>query len=307
MFNQSMLFLFLNFIEENYFNFGVNKSKNILNKIFRNLLFALMIAPSPANAQGDADSINLFGKWNCALLPSKHIMPFASADETAHRISIAKISDNYRCSFGGIFPVLGFSNGKKILQFSVAATYYTQFQRIPEHFIVTTGDYFVDILSDVKITNSLVLRVGPGHTSHHFLDDAFEILKVTRSINYVRDYWQMLLAFDKDFYMLYSGATYTYHFLIDENISPQWQLRLGGELHSKHDYLHCYPYFSFDVKWKGELDMASTQNYQAGVFVKNKQNKKLRVAYGHHAGYEERGQYYNVKKDYNSIGLYLEL
>ena len=273
-------------------------------------IFLILIFTAPSvNAQGVADSTNIFRSWYFSLIPAKHIMPFSSADETAHRISVSKITDNnnYRCSFGGIFPVARFSNGKQLLQFSAAATYYTQFQRIHSHLIVTTGDYFVDLLADLKLTKSFVLRFGKGHTSHHFLDDAFEIVKVSKSINYVRDYWQLLAAWDKDLYMFYAGTVYTYHFMINENISPQWQLKCGGELHSKKEYFYCYPYISFDIKLKGELDMASTQNYQAGIYIKNKQDRKLRLAYDYHAGYDERGQYYDYKHNYNSIGLFLEL
>ncbi|MBI2429597.1 MAG: hypothetical protein HYV29_12540 [Ignavibacteriales bacterium] len=61
-----------------------------------------------------------------------------------------------------------------------------------------------------------------------------------------------------------------------------------------------------DIKFRGELEYGSTQSYQVGVKSQNQNQRAVRFAYTFRTGLEERGQFYNQRNVFHTIGLFFD-
>src|SRR3990172_8026854 len=133
-------------------------------------------------------------------LPDQLMMPAFTANSTAHGVSLTRILKNnqYIGGMGSMVPVVTATIHGHEVQFSFGGTVYTQILRSRNHLEVVNVDFYVDVLADYRLDEERILRFGYGHTSQHFVDDAFEILGYGHSINYVRDYFQSFLLQRKE-------------------------------------------------------------------------------------------------------------
>ena len=243
-------------------------------------------------------------------LPNQTLMPAFTANATSHRISLVHLlKDNeYIGSMGGLFPVVSADIAGHETQFNAGATAYTQLNRSGRHTQVSTIDYFVDLLADVDLRQGRVLRLGVGHTSQHFVDDAFEVLGYRSAINYVRDYveafYSQRLALIRGY--LYGGFLYHYRFVIPQPGKYHWLFEVGGEGLHYELARNVYAYAALDIKLREEAGYGTTQNYQLGIRLNGEGGRTIRLAYAYRTGLEERGQFYRDRIHWNTIGLFFE-
>jgi hypothetical protein len=243
-------------------------------------------------------------------LPDQTLMPAFTANATAHRISLTRLLKNseYIGSMGGMFPVVSGDIAGHETQFNIGATAYTQLNRSGRHTQVSTIDYFVDFVADVDLRQGRVLRLGIGHTSQHFVDDAFEVLGYQYAINYVRDYLEAFLsqklALIRGY--VYGGFLYHYRFVIPQPGKYHWLFEVGGEGVDYELARNLYAYVALDVKFREESGFATTQDYQLGVRLNGEKGRTIRLAYAYRTGLEERGQFYQQRTHWNTLGLFFE-
>ncbi len=248
--------------------------------------------------------------FSLELLPSKHIAPLFTANSTEHRVTISKIFEvnKYIGGMGGIFPLTSATYNGITGQLAIASTGYVHLRRTPGHLQVETIDFFVDVFADIALNKEWTIRSGFGHTSQHFVDDAFEILGYKKSINYVRDYFKFFILKKAEILngFLYAGAYYNYHFVIDVPTKNKMIYEFGSEVLNTHLTDAIILYLACDIKIHGELNYGTTQNYQIGLKMGEEFGHTLRLAYNYRAGLEERGQFYNKHVSWNILGLYFD-
>ncbi len=251
-----------------------------------------------------------FPEISFSFLPQKHLVPLFPANSTEHRITLTKILEmsNYTGGMGGNLPIVDISSPYLNGQFSVAGTFYAHLKKIGRHVQVITGDFFVDFMLDVAINENLSLRFGVGHTSQHFVDDAFEILGYQNSLNYVRDYVKFFgiqkIPLIRGF--VYGGFYYNYLFVITHKVDNRWIFQIGSEMFNVPITPLLTFYTGFDIKFRGELNFATSQNYQVGIKLGDGNSNTVRFAYNYRTGLEERGQFYNQYVRWNTLGIYFD-
>ncbi len=247
---------------------------------------------------------------NFSMFPQKNLVPQFTANATAHRMSFEKNIkiNNFFGSIGTIRPLVLAEFGSTKAEASIAGSMHTTLQKSPGHWQVIDVAFFVDVLFDVALTPTTQIRFGPGHTSHHLADDAFELLNYKKSINYVRDYYQLFAIQHINFLngFVYSGAFYNYIFRIDSVRVDTWIFQVGAELFNTHISQNIFFYTGFDVKFHGELEYGTSQNYQIGIKYEQGDRRAIRFAYNYHTGLEERGQFFRDRTSTNTLGFYVD-
>lgn len=252
----------------------------------------------------------------CTLVPETHLAGSRTADLTWHRISLIRKTsasqfsgmDEYNGTMGGVFPAVGLEYKKHKLQLSVASTLSTRILRPPGNIIVETADFFVDVFIDYSPAHWLSFRTGPGHTSQHLTDDAFEILGRNRSLNYVRDYWQLFAETQIRKYgtRVYAGYFHNYHMIIDARLNPSGMWQAGLETSPWKGWKNITPYLALDFKRRGEVAGATSFNVQTGIRFGNPDKSVFRLAFHHRSGIEDRGQFYAQHINCSWIGLWMD-
>lgn len=252
---------------------------------------------------GDFDSLITF-------LPKQKYVATFTANGNEHRISYNKLLNQKSLigSMGGIFPMANIHLGELEAQLSIASSIYTFLNSAGLRFQVVNVDFFVDMYADVKFSPSATARIGWGHTSQHLVDDAFESLGYTKSINYARDFYQLFLIHQAPIIkgFVYAGTYYNYSFLIDKRIDGKFLWEAGSEFLNIPIYNKILFYSAVDIKLRSELVYGSTQSYQIGFKIQNELLSAIRIAYTYRTGIEERGQFYNQRNTYHTIGLFFD-
>lgn len=261
-------------------------------------------------------SILLFISLLCAddavpfisFLPEKKFVPAFTASGTEHRISYNKqlTRGAFIGSMGGIFPVANVRYNEMECQVSAASSIYTTLQNAGIKFKVTDVNFYVDIFFDIPVTEETAIRTGWGHTSHHLADDA--LTPGLTPVNYARDYYE-IFAFQKISAIngfAYGGVYWTYSFLINKNIGRKILPEFGVEGICVHLTNDISAYYAFDMKFRGELNYGSTQSYQLGIKSQNENLRAIRFAYTFRTGIEERGQFYHLRNELHTIGVFFD-
>lgn len=239
------------------------------------------------------------------LLPEKKIVPSFTASGTEHRISYNKqmTRGSFIGSMGGVFPVADVRYNDLLCQVSAASSMYTTLQNAGIKFKVTDVNFYVDIFFDIPVASETVLRTGWGHTSHHLADDA--MFPGVTAVNYARDYYQLFvlhgIAAMNGF--VYGGLQWTYSFLINRNVGRKILPEFGGEGTVGRLFRTIVLYGAVDFKFRGEMAYGSTQSYQLGLKSQNENLRSIRFAYTYRTGLEERGQFYNQRNVFHTIGI----
>lgn len=268
-------------------------------------LILLLLSLSVESQAQSADSTKL--TWT--MLPETHLVPLFTADSRAHRLSIQKpFNDNgYIGSMGGVFPIFSATNSKHIFQFSVASTVYTTLRRWTDRGRLINVDFFVDFFGDLKLSENWSIRTGIGHTSQHLSDDAIQDEGIN-AINYTRDYGQLFGVYThtKNMFRVYGGLTYHTTFKTTENRGNVLIPQIGYEQSVLKWKQHNYLYYAFDIKFRGELDYRTTQNYQIGYKFSMPYKHTLRFAINHSQGLDERGQFYTQTRNFTTFGFFFD-
>lgn len=241
-------------------------------------------------------------------LPEKKFVPSFTASGTEHRISYNKLLTRrlFFGSMGGIFPVADIQYDDLVCQVSAASSIYTTLQNAGRKYKVTDVNFYVDIFFDILVTPETVLRTGWGHTSHHLADDA--LAPGVTAVNYARDYYELFVVrqFPAINGFAYGGLHWTYSFLINRNIGRKILPEFGGEgtILKLSDAVVMYA--AADFKFHGELEYGSTQSYQVGFKSQNVNLRAVRLAYTFRTGIEERGQFYDQRNIFHTVGVFFD-
>jgi hypothetical protein len=277
-----------------------------MNSLFKTILLIVGLIWLTQYSKGQtSDSTKL--KWT--MLPETHLVPLFTADSRAHRLSIQKpFNDNgYIGSMGGIFPVFSVSKNKTVFQFSAASTVYTTLRRWTDRGRLINIDFFVDFFGDLKLSDHWALRGSIGHTSQHLSDDAV-VDEGRNAINYTRDYGQLFGIYTNTHhnYRAYAGLTFNGNFKTTSSLGPILIPQIGWEHSPVKWKTHNFLYYSFDIKWRGELDYRTIQNYQVGYKYSIPSKHTLRFAINHSIGLDERGQFYTQTRNFSTFGFFFD-
>jgi hypothetical protein len=243
-------------------------------------------------------------------VPNKQFVPSFTASGTEHRLSYAKdfTSGTFFAGLGGSFPAAAVRYKGVECLVSVSGTVYTTLASAGVKFRVTNADYYGDVTFDIPVSGETVLRLGAGHTSHHLVDDAVIALGSLSVLNYARDYVQLFavqqLPVIRGF--AYAGTYYNRSFIINTHRDGLFLFQFGADGGNLPLFQTLELYGAFDIKFRGEVNYASTQSFQVGLRVKNDHFRTIRLAYTYRTGMEERGQFYNQRNTVHSIGLFFD-
>jgi hypothetical protein len=244
--------------------------------------------------------------FDVEIFPDEKIYSYHLADAISPQLSLAKHFETSEW-FGNIGYYLSAANlsfNKQIFQISLAATVFNTIVKTPGHIKVYTVDYLVDIYADTKINGNFIGRFTYGHLSAHYSDDGIIQLNVY-PINYVRDY----VALHSEYLInningkIYLGGFYNFHNepVQDKHLTVQ----LGGDASVKIAG-DLFFFGAFDIKIKSDVNNGTTQSFQAGVIYPYSTFPRIRFAFTHRRGFEERGQLFNSKDIKNMLGIYFD-
>lgn len=245
-------------------------------------------------------------KW--FVLPQPKLVEIFTADSRANRISIARNFDenSYTASMGGILPIIGVRQGKFNGQLSAAGSTYLTLKRANGGGSVVNTDFFAEVFLDASLSNNYYLRLGTGHSSQHFSDDA--IIAGLPFSNYAKDFHTIGLIYKRSAWHLqaYSLAHYNYNFKTSSDISGKWLFQFGFEHAPFHLNKTTHLYYAGDIKFKEELSFEPTLNIQTGLRMGKENSQTLRIAFDQTWGKEERGSFMHNTRNFGRLGLYFD-
>jgi hypothetical protein len=245
------------------------------------------------------------------LFPKQRLVPSFTANPTAHQFSAGEIlkNRNVSTSMGGIFSLVDVHSGWFSAQLSVGSSVYAYLDP-PSSVNLVTTDFYVDfVMIDIPLTERLTIRVAPGHTSHHLSDNAYEASGLEKSLNYVRDYWDVFTIYRSEELrgFLYGGAFYNYTYQIGREINKPWLFEFGAEFFQTPIATGIVAYCGFDIKLREESNYATTQNYQLGIKFLNDNSYDVRLALDFRTGIDERGQYVRNRERWVMVAAYIDI
>lgn len=251
-------------------------------------------------------------RWGWFVLyPRDRVVPHFSANPVAYQFSAGQILKNRNvvASVGGILRLVNLEWDSFKAQLSVGSAVYAYLDP-PEEVNLISTDFYVDfVIIDIPLSNSVSLRVSPGHTSHHLSDGKYGISGLEKPVGYVRDFWDLFVVYRlaelRGF--VYAGAYYNYTYQIDKEINKPWLLELGGEFFRTPIDQYLEVYVAADIRLRNESHYATTQNYQVGVRFLNEGGSTVRIALDYRAGVEERGQFIQEHNRWLMLAAYIEL
>ena len=261
------------------------------------VLIAVTFACGEAHSQQDQDHIEF--------LPAKKIFPLFTADALTHQLSLSHITKNrdWIGTIGGSIPIVQLNLPDAPLQVSVAASTFNRLITPPGLTVYTT-DFKVDFPLDVRV-GATAFRFALGHYSCHFEDDGIELLG-KHSIQSIKDYYTLAAARDID---LIRGHGYFAVHWIHHNVpmrDKKWALQFGGEGGNIELNQYVTLYCAIDIKLKQEVSWGSTQSYQIGARLFTHDSRDLRIAFVVRRGFDERGQFFDQREDFNMVSAFID-
>lgn len=173
---------------------------------------------------------------------------------------------------------------------------------------VLSTEFLIDFfLLDVILDERTILRAGMGHASHHLGDNGLGGSMAVKPLDYSRDYLQLFAVRKESGLRLYLGAVFAYNFVIDAHVRKPWWFHGGidGDLIAIFEGVNLYA--ACDMKIREEVHFGSTQRYEVGLRWPAENGRHLRLAWAYQTGYDERGQFYEDRVRWNTIGVAIEL
>lgn len=244
--------------------------------------------------------------FSISVFPEKKFYEKYYADAISHQFSLNKHleSNQWFGNIGAELAIFDLSYDKISTQISAGATVFNTLIKTPGHIQVFTVDYLVDFYGDIEISNNLFTRFIWGHLSAHFSDDGITQLNYF-PVSYVRDY--VGLHFQKQLpkynSKIYVGGFWNFH--NEPKTEKHYTFQFGGD-YSHEFFDNIAVYTAVDIKFKSEVEYATTQSYQLGILFPYNKTTRFRIAFTHREGFEERGQLFNFKDSKNMIGFYID-
>jgi len=244
--------------------------------------------------------------FSLSVFPEEKLYEKYYADAISHQFSLNKHleSNQWFGNIGSELALFNISYSDITAQISAGATVFNTLIKTPGHIQVFTVDYLVDFYGDIEIAENFFSRFIWGHLSAHFSDDGITQLNYL-PVSYVRDY--MGLHFQRKIpeknIKLYIGGFWNFH--NEPKTKKHFTFQFGGDY--AYEIMNDVAIFSaIDIKYKSEVEFATTQSYQLGIMFPFNRDTRFRIAYTHREGFEERGQLFNKKDNKNMLGFYID-
>jgi hypothetical protein len=240
-----------------------------------------------------------------SFFPGKKIFPAQPADALTHQISLSRVTNNHDWigTIGGSVPMAQAKFDSTTFQVSTAVSTFNRLIS-PPGLTVYTVDFKVDIPLDVRL-GATALRFSLGHYSCHFADDGIELLG-KHSIQSIKDYYTLGAAHELP---IIGGHAYGVVHWVHHNVpmrNRNWMLQIGGEAGNIDLNGFVRLYGALDVKFKQEVAWGTTQSYQVGARLLMNGDRMLRVAYTIRRGFDERGQFYDVRENIGILSVFID-
>jgi hypothetical protein len=242
-------------------------------------------------------------QYALTFLPSSPLFPSLRADGIEHQLSLSKIAENREWIgvIGGTVPAARYQDSSTVFQAGIAASVFTGLMKTPGHIYVLTLDYRVDFPLELMCAAGL-FQFGYGHVSSHFADDGLSVLNVPRR-HVVKDYLRTALARTEGLLggTVYAVAQWNYHALPVSD--KHWMIQLGI---NSLDFPICNGvgiYAAADIKWREEVSWGTTQSLQLGVALSGVSTRSVRFALTFRSGYDERGQFYDMRNTLTLLSI----
>ncbi len=276
----------------------VYSSITLGSRLRHSYLLCILLSYYNAVAEDTASTLRFF--------PSNKIFPPFTADGLAHQLSLSRVTENrdWIGAIGGSIPAVQWNLSGATMQASVAVTVFNRLVKTPGHLEVYTVDYKVDFPIDLRF-ELLALRIGLGHLSCHFADDAVELYG-KRSIQHVNDYVTLGGAYDIPVIGGYVYASTNYSYGTQPVQHRPWLLQAGVHFGSIRVHELILLYGAVDVKVKQEVGWGSTRSMQAGARLFPDEPRGVRFAYTLRMGFEDRGQFYRNTTTLNLLSVFID-
>jgi hypothetical protein len=148
------------------------------------------------------------------------------------------------------------------------------------------------------------IRFGYGHMSSHFADDGVRLL-VPLQRNVVKDY--LLMGFARTEHSIgatvYGVVQWNYHAL--PYADKHWMIQFGMNSVDVPLSRWLSAYAAGDVKIREDVSWGTTRSIQFGISLAGVSSRVIRIAYTLRSGFDERGQFFDIRTTFNllSIGL----
>lgn len=269
----------------------------------RRRTFLLIIGGAFAAFEGAAQEFSIDSL--VTIFPQRHLVPAFIADGRGHRFSIAKSleANQVLAGIGDFLPVAETVVLGRVTQLSVGASVQTTLQ--PEQSIaVMSTEFYVDFaLLDIQWSENFLSRMGWGHTSHHLGDN---VLDEKKAIDFSRDYVEGFLVIAPRRARIYAGGNYGFTVVIGHEVRRPWHVQTGAEGVLAQLGPGLIAYGAVDVTARQELQWGTTQRFQAGIEFKSDRNRLFRIALTRQSGLEERGQFFDRRRTFHTLGIVME-
>lgn len=243
------------------------------------------------------------------------IYPFAANTlEPKLGFSLKINSNELQLDIGNSMDLVKIQNDSQT--FSVGADLFTWTLLKKEnnfHFPVDAIDYMFGLNFGFKTAlrdYSFGARIRLSHISAHFVDGHFDVVqqqwKDGRNPRvYSREFLEVLAFYSFYNLRVYGGGTYLYH--VDPPGIGKASLQTGLEYYLKDAFSYnISPYIAADGT-RGTNDNKRNFTLNAGIKFGKIEERGLRIYYQYYTGYDINGEYFDVRREYSTLGINLDL
>jgi len=206
-------------------------------------------------------------------------------------------------------------NPKSTLSFGADLFTYTLLRSQSSfHFPVDAVDYLFGFNFGYKNTNrknEFGARLRISHISAHFVDGHYD-----KNINewrdnrepkvYSREFIEFIPYYRYDNLRLYGGVTYI--FSIDPREIGKDQYQFGFDYFA-NDLIadNLFPYLAYDFRLINIYSYTGNNSVEAGIKYGHSSGRGISVYFRYFAGYNIHGEYFDIKEEFTSFGINLDL
>lgn len=244
-----------------------------------------------------------------------NIHPF-TANHLEPRLGfVFRMNSNFlSLNIGNSIDLLRIKHGSEI--FSVGADLFTWTLLKKEdnfHFPVDAVDYMFGLNFGFKTTvhnYSFGGRLRLSHISAHFVDGHFDVVqqqwKDGRNPRvFSREFVEVLGFYSFYNLRIYIGGTYLYH--VDPPEIGKATLQTGLEYYLKDALSYnISPYIAADGTLRTK-DNKRNFTFETGIKLGKIEGRGIRIFYQYYHGYDINGEYFDIRREYSTFGINLDL
>ncbi|MCX6170968.1 MAG: DUF1207 domain-containing protein [Ignavibacteriales bacterium] len=283
----------------------LNEDKTIMKKYI--FIYLIYILGSSVNAQSITE-IEYFPN-------SLSIHPFtANQLEPKLGFDFRLNSNQLWLNIGNSLDIIQIKNDYETFSFGADLFTWTLLKKEDNfHFPVDAVDYMFGVNLGYKTSvhnYSFGGRIRVSHISAHFVDGHYDGVKNEWKDGLIpkvfsREFVEMLGFYEFYNLKIYVGGTYLFH--VDPAGIGRATLQTGLEYFMK-DLIsyNLSPYVAADGKLRTN---DNSRNFALNIGLKfgKIDGRGLRLYYQYYKGYDINGEYYNLRREYSSLGLNLDL